>query len=57
MKDYGKPTGPKLARYIADYHASLTPDGINSHLGPGARATAATILDHATDAVVATWSA
>lgn len=51
----GKPTDGKLARYVADYNASIVPGGVNAHIGPGGRAVAATIFDHNTDTVVATW--
>lgn len=54
----GKPNDAKLARYVADYNASLAPEGVNSHIGPRGAAVAARILDHHNDrAVVATWRA
>jgi hypothetical protein len=52
----GKPSAAKLARYVADYNASLKPGGVNEHLGPGARCLSARILDHNNDRrVVAEW--
>lgn len=51
----GKPTDAKLARYVADYNASLDPGGCNAHVGPNGRCTAATIYDHDEQKVVATW--
>lgn len=53
----GKPTDAKLAQYVRDYNASILPGGCNSHVGPGGRATLASIFDHHTNRVVATWSA
>ena len=51
----GRPTDAKLARYVADYNASLEPGGANAHIGPSGRATAACIKDGYD--IVATWKA
>lgn len=52
----GKPTDAKLARWVADYHASLLPGGVNSHLGDGARLLAAEVRDGGVNGtVVASW--
>lgn len=52
----GIPTNAKLARWVADYNASLLPGGVNSHIGPNGHCLVASIRDHQTDAVVATWT-
>lgn len=51
----GKPNGKKLAAYVADYNASLSPNGVNSHIGLNGTAVRAYITDHQTKTVVATW--
>jgi len=56
VRGLGQPNAANLARYMADYNASLQPGGVNAHLGLSAIATSARILDHDNDrAIVATW--
>jgi hypothetical protein len=55
-KGLGQPNAAKLAQYVADYNASVQPDGCNAHLGAGAVAIGAVVKDHDNDArIVAGW--
>lgn len=52
---YGKPNEANLAHWVEMHNRSLEPGGCNEHVGRGARAVSAKIVDQDTGSVVATY--
>jgi hypothetical protein len=52
----GRPSDANLAKWVALYHESLAPGGVNAHIGPSGRLVAATVIDQHTGDVRARWT-
>jgi len=51
-KQYGRPTGEALARFVKDFDQATAPGGVNAHLGQE-QTTQAKVVRQATQEVVA----
>ncbi len=55
IPSYGAPTNANLAKFMAKFLETMKPGGHSAHLGDKGIPTRATIMDHDTGQVVASW--